>query len=234
MEVSVDLAHGVSNAFGVEEKQVDALSTNRAKRVADREYALSLTMWDIRSDLKAYYDRVRDGKFKAVLDEMDAEGAVSSLSRLSDTIRENYLGQANAQAEYWGDTVDRWAEQLVGPACPSGVCPPGKGDSLPPAIVLLVMQILEKEINLREETRAADQSRPTLEAEDFAQRSGALAGTQDEIANMVADALRAIHELPNSAAFGREVGLLKRVEEVMRDAETLLAQAETGPPAIAA
>lgn len=234
MEVSVDLANGVPNSFGAEQKQVDATSATRAKRMADREYALSNTMWDIRGDLKAYYNRVRDGKFKAVLDEMDAENAVNSLSTLSDTIRENYLGQANAQAEYWGDTVDRWAEQLVGPACPGGACPPGKGDSLPPAIVLQVMKILEKEINLREETRAADLARPTLEAADFAKRSGALAGTQDEIAKMVLDAIKAIHELPNAAAFGREVGLLTRVEEVMREAEVLLANADTGPPAIAA
>jgi hypothetical protein len=96
------------------------------------------------------------------------------------------------------------------------------------------MKILEKEIDLREETRAADQARPTLEVAEFAERSSGLAVTQDEIAKLVIEAIDAIRELPNAAAFGREVGLLTRVEQVMREAQSFLAAADTGPPAIAA
>jgi hypothetical protein len=96
------------------------------------------------------------------------------------------------------------------------------------------MKILEKEIDLREETRTVDQARPTLEVAEFAERSSGLAGTQDGIAKLVIEAIDAIRELPNAAAFGREVGLLTRVEEVMREAQSFLAASETGPPAIAA
>jgi multiple sugar transport system substrate-binding protein len=47
----------------------------------------------------------------------------------------------------------------------SGACPGCKSKgSLPPSIVLEVLQILEGEVNLREETRVAEQSRPSRPA----------------------------------------------------------------------
>jgi len=40
---------------------------------------------------------------------------VNELAMLADTVRINLNGQSIAQAEYWADVLDRWAEQLVGP-----------------------------------------------------------------------------------------------------------------------
>ena len=110
-------------------------------------------------DLAAYFDRRRLVRFKAVLDDMRKQDVLGGLRQISDDIPREQ-GLSIAQCEYWSDVMDRWAEDLVDPAC-SGACPGcrSKG-SLPPSIVLEVLQILEGEINLREETarRGASES----------------------------------------------------------------------------
>ncbi len=235
MEVATDMSTGLLDSFGVDADDVAKRTQKHAENIAERERAQSDLIWNVQSDLEAYYHRVRDGKFKVVLEEMQAESPVSGLTEIGKTIRSNRSGRAIASAEYWADNLDRWAEQLVGPACAcNGQCPPGKADSLPPAIVLAVMKILEQEINLREETRASEQARPTLELADHTERSMALAVTQDAIGDLVVEAVDAIAALENAGSFGREVALLTRVEVVMREAADLLTEAETGPPTIAA
>ena len=55
------------------------------------------------------------GKYKTVLQEMQDERVVTNLRTLADTVTENFGGQGIAEAEFWADALDRWAEQLVGP-----------------------------------------------------------------------------------------------------------------------
>src|SRR5260221_7251198 len=114
-------------------------------------------------DIEAYFERRRYQRFKVVLDEMKKEDAVGSLRQLGDELAKE-TGFSIAQCEYWSDTFDRWADNLLDPAC-SGKCPGGKSKaSLPPSVVLEAMHILEGEINLREETRVVQQVRRGLEA----------------------------------------------------------------------
>ena len=82
-----------------------------------------------------------------------------------------------AQCEFWSDTLDRWAEDLVDPAG-SGTCNAKSKSSLPPALVLEAMQILEGEMNLREDTRVAEQAKPALEATKYKVQAEQLSGTQ--------------------------------------------------------
>ena len=41
---------------------------------------------------------------------------VTKLRGLGDRINENLKGESIVRAEYWADTLDRWAEELVQPA----------------------------------------------------------------------------------------------------------------------
>ena len=66
-------------------------------------------------DMQAYFERRRFVQFKAVLDDMLKQDAIGSLRQLADDLyKEN--GLSIAQCEYWSDTFDRWAEDLVEPA----------------------------------------------------------------------------------------------------------------------
>jgi len=106
---------------------------------------------------------------------------------------------------------------------------------LPPSLVLEVMQILEAEINLREETRVAEQARAGLDAAEHEVQATALATTQEELRERVEVVTQRMRDLPDGAVeFGKEIALLTRVGEVMREAADILGRPDTGPPAIAA
>ena len=65
--------------------------------------------------LQAYFNRVQQGKFRGVLQDMQDKQVVGKLRDMGDTLAMNLNGQSIAEAEFWADNLDRWAEQLVGP-----------------------------------------------------------------------------------------------------------------------
>jgi hypothetical protein len=106
---------------------------------------------------------------------------------------------------------------------------------LPPSIVLEVLQILEAEVNLREETRVAEQARPALAAEEHQRQAVKLSETQDALRVRTDDVTKRIRELPDGEQeFGKEIQLLTLVSQVMNEATEILARPDTGAPAIAA
>jgi hypothetical protein len=185
-------------------------------------------------DMQAYFERRRYAKFKSVLEDMRKQDVIGSLRSLSDDIkREN--GMSIAQCEFWSDTLDRWAEDLVDPSM-CGACPGGKTPgSLPPSIVLEVLQILEGEVNLREDTRVTEQARAALAKREFGQQAHKLSGTQHELEQRVEKVTQRIRELKNGEQeFGKEIALLTKVAMVMDEATEILDKPETGSTAIAA
>jgi hypothetical protein len=106
---------------------------------------------------------------------------------------------------------------------------------LPPSIVLEVLQILESEVHLREDTRVAQQARPALEQEKYKQQAVALSQTQRKLQERIDKVTERIEALPDAETeFGFEIKLLGRVSLVMDEATEVLARPETGRPAIAA
>jgi hypothetical protein len=67
----------------------------------------------IQSDLEAYYQRKPVTYFKKVLGEMKQAKIISELKRVGDRAEDNLSGNAIHGAEYWADTLDRWAEEMV-------------------------------------------------------------------------------------------------------------------------
>ena len=101
--------------------------------------------------------------------------------------------------------------------------------------MLEVLQILEAEVNLRETTRVAQQARPAMKSEDYDSRAKDLSDTQEQLRKRVDKVIDRIGELPDAAAnFGKELQLLGEVSQVMIEATAILAQPDTGKPAIAA
>jgi hypothetical protein len=112
---------------------------------------------------------------------------------------------------------------------------------LPPSIVLEIMKVLEKEIQLRDETRTAEQAKKAnarvLGADEAAQkhhqRSLALADSQEDLNDRIDVVVEKILSLPNSGSFGKELALLSRVSEVMAESTSILSRPDTGPESIA-
>lgn len=188
----------------------------------------------IMDDIAAYFERRQMVRFKNVLDDMRKLDAIGSIRALGDDLKVEQ-GMTIAQCEFWSDTLDRWAEDLVDPAG-SGTCPGGKSrSSLPPSVVLEVLKILEAEVNLREETRVVQQSRSATETKAYARQAEKLSLTQHDILGRVRKVAETIAKLPDGEKeFGPELQLLAAVAGVMEETVEILGRPETGPVAIAA
>ena len=98
------------------------------------------------------------------------------------------------------------------------------------------MKILEREVNLRDETRAAEQLREVVETEKYVERANSLAQTQRDLNDMTQETIQEIQELEEEKelSFPKEKELLMQVSAVMGEVVTILEQPNTGAPAVAA
>lgn len=106
---------------------------------------------------------------------------------------------------------------------------------MPPSVVLEVLQILEGEVNLREDTRVAQQAKPAIAKQQHGEQAIGLSKTQHQLRDRTDKVTQRIRELPDGEVqFAREINLLGAVSEVMAEAASFLRRGETGTPAIAA
>jgi hypothetical protein len=224
----------VIQTFGQKRRDLSDVQLNPLGQIAEQETKEGEKISLIIDDMEAYFDRHRLVKIRSVLDDMRKQDVVGNLRELAGDLKTE-RGLSIAQCEYWSDTLDRWAEDLVDPAC-SGACPGGKSKgSLPPSVILEVLQILEGEMNLREETRVGEQSCPSLSADEYKAEGIRLSQTQNGLRDRVVKVVARIRQLPDAQAdFGKEIHLLESVATVMAQARDILAQPNTGSPAIGA
>ena len=83
--------------------------------LSKQEDASSVTVSYIMDDMQAYFQRRPFARFRTVLSEMNETDVVGNLRGLSEVIP-NDQGLSMAECEFWSDTLDRWAEDLVDPA----------------------------------------------------------------------------------------------------------------------
>ena len=234
MEIASSLNTETLSAFGLELKEVSGKPAVTVAEVEDRAKKESETVYTIQTDLAAYVNRKPDMRFTSLLDAMKSTEIVREIDAVGANSAKNLTGQSIISAEFWADTLDRWAEDLVSAAqCSS--CKGGSKDSLPPEIVLKVMQALHDEMDLRDETREMEKSRPALSEEEYSKKVKPLSETQLTIAENVRGAVNDIVDIPQGAQkFGKELKLLSLVTEVMMESRSILGSPDTGPEAIAA
>lgn len=203
------------------------------KELTDAESEGSSNVSNIMDDMQAYQARNRLVKFDSVLKEMKDTQVVAALRQLGDEMPKE-IGLSIAQAEYWADTLDRWAEDLVDPAN-QGSCPGGKtSDSLPPSVVLEVLQILEGQVGLREETRVAEQIRATDDEPAYQSETTRLGKRQRELDDRVVDVTTKIQQLPDgSKRFADELSRLQQVDTWMEESCHLFDVPNTGDDSLA-
>ncbi len=234
----IDIASDLNNldSFGLSDRGTD--NRKARNRIAELESAESKKVTSIIQDMAAYTDRRPNANYLRVLAEMEDASISNQMRDLVRAISRNFVGQSTIEAEYWADTLDRWAEQLVDPL-PEGE---GAGNSmselpnLPPEIVVEILRLINREIQLREETRELEQAKDALNANTYYEKSEALSDTQYEIAEDTREVAREITLLPtaNEPFIQGQYGKVSRAAEVMEEAESILAKPDTGPEAIAA
>ena len=99
-----------------------------------------------------------------------------------------------------------------------------------------VLRLINREIQLREETREVEQAKNALTDEKYYERSEALSDSQYEIAEDTREVAREISLLDNAnePLIQQQFAKVSRAADVMDEAESILAKPDTGPEAIAA
>ena len=105
----------VSSSFGVAPKSTKVEQKELFTELSKLEEDSTLKVSHIMDDMEAYFERRRFTQFKTVLDEMRNEDVLGALRQLGDDLPKE-SGLSIAQCEFWSDTMDRWAEDLVEPA----------------------------------------------------------------------------------------------------------------------
>jgi len=96
------------------------------------------------------------------------------------------------------------------------------------------MKALHAEMKLRDETRELEQSRKALEDSEYEEKAIALSLTQGEIEGDVRLTVADIMDLDNARQFQKEIGMLRKVAEVMNEAEVILGEPNTGRDTVGA
>ncbi len=236
----IDIAVDLNNLDGFGQDVSDAVEEASDRgRLAGKEVSESKVASTLLQDMAAYADRRPSESFSRVLSEMQDAIVSDQMLDMAEAIQDNFIGDATIEAEFWADTLDRWAEQLVDPL-PDGNPPPEMGmvelPNLPPEIVVEVMRIINREIQLREETRELEQAKEALTADEYRDRSIALYETQITLTEDTREVEAQISLLPNAQERFIQGQLAKvgRAAEVMEEVEDILAEPDTGPRAIAA
>jgi hypothetical protein len=233
MNIAKTVTADLLKAFGIENAPPP-----EAAPIADTASKQADFFQNIHSDMEAFVVRRQDSALVKVFDQIKGLNVVQQLNQNRDRIRENLSGRSIAGAEFWADTFDRWAEELVEATKnkkEEKKKPSEDKPSLPPEIILKLMQALDSEVKLRDQTREIENAKPDLGAVRHAAESGSLAMEQDAINVLTHSAVRDITALPNALAdFNKEINLVNKVVSVMQEATGILAGRDTGPAAIAA
>ena len=235
----IDIAVDLNNldGFGLDSDAVE--DEFDRERLAEKEVAESQVASTLLQDMAAYADRRPSDGFSRVLSEVQDAIVSDQMQNMAEAIKDNFIGESTIEAEFWADTLDRWAEQLVDPLPEAG--PPGEAGlvrlpNLPPEIVVEVMRIINREIQLREETRELEQAKDALTPDEYRERSIALYDTQITLAEDTREVEAQISLLPNAHEpfIQGQLEKVGRAAEVMEEVEDILAEPDTGPKAIAA
>ena len=105
----------LGDTFGVAGQRVVSTAWKVLGEMSELEAKSSQDVSFIMDDIQSYFERRRFLRFQTVLDEMRKQDVIGSLRQLGDDLKKEN-GLSIAQCEFWSDTLDRWAEDLVDPA----------------------------------------------------------------------------------------------------------------------
>ncbi|MEM9283649.1 MAG: hypothetical protein AAGA96_17645 [Verrucomicrobiota bacterium] len=233
-EIATTLNDTIAGGFGLPRHRIEQQLRAVGDESSQIQEEQSEKIYDIQSDLEAYFQRKQDLTFKNVLDQMRDLSVVSEVKDIGEEMLVNLSGRSISASEFWGDTLDRWAEELVA-ASNCEACQGGSKDSLPPEIVLDIMKVLQEQMYLRDETREMQASRLILSPDVYESKVRPLELTQADLRERIDFVVGDIEKLPNaSTQFVKEVQLLTLVSDIMRQARAVLSRPDTGPEAIGA
>ena len=115
MDFATVLRGRLQSTFGKLPGATELLDRALFKRLHERQEETATRVLYIADDLKAYFERNQKAKFDTVQREMREADIVGNLKLMATAVSKSRQGATIADAEFWVDELDRWAEILVGP-----------------------------------------------------------------------------------------------------------------------
>ena len=114
-QMATVLSDQVGENFGKVSRRPDPSATTLFEELKQQEKLNLSSLDEIQQDMHAYYQRKQFTKFRNVLDEMQELDPFTGLDIKSEVMA-GEVGWSFTMSEFWADTFDRWAEDLVDPA----------------------------------------------------------------------------------------------------------------------
>lgn len=182
------------------------------------------------SDLQHYHRRTGKAVYGEVHRQMIGAAVPTELTEITQRVKSNQHGRVIQGALKWGKQFHAWADILAAGEDPGNEPPAaqeGSGESPGQAdgeMMLAIMRLVQREMTLREQTRALDERKIAQEYPNSAER---LAGEQRSIGFSVAGLL--------ARALGPDLQIRLRASvNAINEAAALLDKPETGGETIAA
>ncbi|MEM7603263.1 MAG: hypothetical protein AAF357_17860, partial [Verrucomicrobiota bacterium] len=103
-EIAGTFDETLDSGFGLPRHRIEQRLRDVGSSVATTVEEQSSSIYDIQTDLEAYYQRKQDQIYKKVLDQMKASSVVSRLKEIGQASQGNLSGLSISAAEYWADT----------------------------------------------------------------------------------------------------------------------------------
>jgi len=116
MDIASGLNTGTIDAFGLRKENTPNRPLETSKMIGEQAKEESENVFLIQSDLSAFITRKPDRRFTSLLQAMKDDRVVRELETMPEIMSDNLSGQSIASSEFWADTLDRWAEELVAAA----------------------------------------------------------------------------------------------------------------------
>ena len=111
-KLSSEIGKQLDDAFGLDVARLAGEKRKSFDEIGQQQLKGSQNVSYIMDDMQAYFERRQMMSLKSVLDDMRGQDVIGSLRKVADDVPKD-RGLSVSQCEYWSDTLDRWAEDLV-------------------------------------------------------------------------------------------------------------------------
>ncbi len=184
----------------------------------------------LHQEIDAFFARTRIEKYKTVSDDMQKTHMEKKLESLEKTLAENRSMATIANAKKLSDDFNKWAKMLSQMGNKKAAPGKGQGQSgkVDMQLLMSILRIIQKEQNLRTQTRSLDKNKPTKQ-DEYKNKANPLAQHQQNIQDQLAKAIkRAAKTCPQACQ------PLAAAGKAMADAKTLLSVPKTGVDTVSA
>jgi hypothetical protein len=164
--IANSLIESYSKILGVRSSKLDPTELRRLKDSASQQANTGSDIRWLQEDLTNYFTRTKTPTFQELVEEMRSSEIDLGLDKIRLMIGENHSFLATESAKKWADRLTEWAKKLEGDKdTPNTGAAGGSGGRNPDdedfEFMLRVMRLIQKEQDIRSQTRVLEQLRRT-------------------------------------------------------------------------